>query len=261
MGHNWLALTTRQSCRIPGTMDLHKLDKAVQRYFGFLFFDGCGLWEGGSLLHGLAFVFRPKRAITGWARMQPAPSRAPGPSEVVYFLQLSTPRCSKRGQNAFGLFSDPQVMSPTSLTTSTTQRLPKSSSKRNPATKTRSLRTCVTRNSTMSHRESAIFTTVHSGARRTSGPTTSFSRRKFVASSVLFHTHEWGDPYTNLVRVNEYQVAAWKTSESGLSLKDKKIKFSLILEPRFRNMNFKPILIDEVYSGIEWNYGVSAKRN
>ena len=40
-------------------------------------------------------------------------------------------------------------MSPSSLTTSTTRRLPKSSSKSNPATKTRCPRTCVTRNSTM----------------------------------------------------------------------------------------------------------------
>ena len=38
------------------------------------------------------------------------------------------------------------------------------------------------------HRQSALFTTVHSGARRTSGPTTSLSLfwRKFVASSVFF---------------------------------------------------------------------------
>ena len=43
------------------------------------------------------------------------------------------------------------------------------------------------------------------------------------------------------------QVAKWKTKQSGFSLKDKKSKFSLILEPRFRNMNFKPILIGEVF--------------
>ena len=42
-----------------------------------------------------------------------------------------------------------QVMSPSSLTTSTTRRLLKSSSRRNPATKTGCLRTCVARNSTM----------------------------------------------------------------------------------------------------------------
>ena len=42
-----------------------------------------------------------------------------------------------------------QIMSPRSLTTSTTRRLPKSSSGTNPATKTRCPRTCLTRNSTM----------------------------------------------------------------------------------------------------------------
>ena len=45
---------------------------------------------------------------------------------------------------------------------------------------------------------------------------------------------------------NENQVAKWRTKESGFSLKDRKIKFSLMLEPRFRNMKFKPILIEEV---------------
>ena len=52
------------------------------------------------------------------------------------------------------------------------------------------------------------------------------------------HTQERGDPCTNLVRLvraEKNQVAKWKTS-----------KFSLILEPRFRNTNFKPILIGEV---------------
>ena len=43
--------------------------------------------------------------------------------------------------------------------------------------------------------KSAIFTTVHSGARRTSEPETSLSllRRKFVATSVLFRTHKYGE--------------------------------------------------------------------
>ena len=31
----------------------------------------------------------------------------------------------------------------------------------------------------------------------------------------------------------------WKTKQSGFSLKDKNNKFSLILEPRFRNTNFQ----------------------
>ena len=74
---------------------------------------------------------------------------------------------------AMAIYHPPQVMSPTSLTTSTTQRL---------------LRR-------RDHRKSVIFTTVHSGARRTSGPETSLSlsRRKFVASSVLFRTLKNGE--------------------------------------------------------------------
>ena len=62
-------------------------------------------------------------------------------------------------------------------------------------------------------------------------------------------TQERGDPCTNKVRqvhAEKNQVPNWKTKQSGFSLKDKKRKFSLILEPRFRNTNFKPILIGEV---------------
>ena len=83
------------------------------------------------------------------------------------------------------------------------------------------------------HWESAIFTTVHSGARRTSEPETnlSLSWRKFVASSVLFHTQERGDPYqergdpyTNLVRVNENQVAKWENETIRILLERQKEK-------------------------------------
>ena len=80
-----------------------------------------------------------------------------------------------------------QVTSPSSLTTSTTPRLPKSSPRSSPAT--RCPRACLTRNSTMrwDHRQSALFTTVHPGARRTSGPKTTLSLfwRKFVAISLF----------------------------------------------------------------------------
>ena len=66
------------------------------------------------------------------------------------------------------------------------------------------------------------------------------------AQSFFTHTRT-RDPYTNLVRVNENQVAKWKAKESGFSLKDKMSKSSLKLEQRFRNTNFKPILIEEVF--------------
>ena len=48
------------------------------------------------------------------------------------------------------------------------------------------------------NRKSAIFTAVHSGARRTSEPETnlSLSWRKFVASSVLSDTHKYGETRT-----------------------------------------------------------------
>ena len=42
------------------------------------------------------------------------------------------------------------------------------------------------------------------------------------------------------------QVVTQKTSESEFSMKDKKIKFALILEQRFKKTNFKTILIGEV---------------
>ena len=54
----------------------------------------------------------------------------------------------------------------------------------------------------------------------------------------------------NLVRwvhaVEKNQVATQKMSKSGFSMNDKKRKFSMILEQRFTNTNFKPILIEEV---------------
>ena len=45
---------------------------------------------------------------------------------------------------------------------------------------------------------------------------------------------------------NGNQVATWKTSESGFSLKDKKSKFLLKSDLRSRSTNFKPSLIKEV---------------
>ena len=67
------------------------------------------------------------------------------------------------------------------------------------------------------------------------------------AQSFFAHSQYGRNPYTNLVRAkNENQVAKWRTKESGFSLKDKKSKFSLKLEPRFRRTNFKPILTEKV---------------
>ena len=78
---------------------------------------------------------------------------------------------------------------------------------------------------------------------------TSHSHEESLLPAQSFsHTQEREDPYTNSVRVkNEIQVAKWKTKESGFSLKDKKSKSSLKLEPRFRNTSSKPILTEEVF--------------
>ena len=57
------------------------------------------------------------------------------------------------------------------------------------------------------------------------------------------------DPCTNQVQIclkNGNQVATWKTSESGFSLKDKKSKFLLKSDLRSRSTNFKRSLLEEV---------------
>ena len=65
--------------------------------------------------------------------------------------------------------------------------------------------------------------------------------------SPLSHTQVRWDPYTNIVRAkNKNQVATWRAKELGISLKDKKSKFSLKSELRSTSTKFKPILIEEV---------------
>ena len=74
------------------------------------------------------------------------------------------------------------------------------------------------------HRQSALFTTVHSRARRTSGPKTSLSLfwRKFVVSSVTFRTHKNGETRTRTKFVSKTEIksrhgkrknqdSSWKT--------------------------------------------------
>ena len=91
-----------------------------------------------------------------------------------------------------------QVMSPTSSTTSSTTPTTHLCSDlpgwiRRHRHGTVVLVRCGTRR--WAYRKSAIFTTVHSGARRTSDPETnlSLSWGTFVASPVLFHTHKYGE--------------------------------------------------------------------
>ena len=94
-------------------------------------------------------------------------------------------------------------MSPSSSTTSTTQRLLQRSSRMNAATYIRSLRTPATRNSTM----------------RPSG--------KRYLHHCSFRSEKNQRTVDELRLKNGNQVATWKTKESGFSLKDKKSKFSL----------------------------------
>ena len=145
-----------------------------------------------------------------------------------------------------------QVMSPSPLTTSTTQRPLKSSSRSNPAT--RCPRTCLTRNSTT--RPSAERSLRHcsftseKNQRTEDKLITLFKKVCCQLSPFLCVMQERRDPCMNLVRqvhaAEKNQVAKWKTKPSGFSLKDKKSKFSLILEQRFTNTSSKPILIGEV---------------
>ena len=127
-------------------------------------------------------------------------------------------------------------MSPTSLTTSTTRRLPKSSSRSNPAT--RCPRTCFTRNSTT--RPSAERSLHHCSPRSEKNQRaedkliTLLKKVCCQLSPFPCVTQERGDPCTNLVRqvraAEKNQVSTQKTSESGFSLDDKRIKFSLIFQ-------------------------------
>ena len=118
-----------------------------------------------------------------------------------------------------------QAMSPCSLTTSTTRRLLKSSSRSNPAT--RCPRTCLTPNSTM--RPSVKRSLHHCSFRseknqRTEDKLITLLKKGCCQLSPFVSVIQVrGDPCTNLVRAkNENQVAKWRTKESGFSLKDKK---------------------------------------
>ena len=144
-------------------------------------------------------------------------------------------------------------MSPSSLTTSTTRRLLKSSSVTNPAT--RCPRTCSTRNSTT--RPSAERSLHHCSFRSEKNQRTVdklitlVKKVRCQLSPFLCVTQERGDPCTNLVRqvraAEKTTSPTQKTSEPGFSMNDKKSKFSLIVELRFTNTSSKPILIGEVF--------------
>ena len=149
----------------------------------------------------------------------------------------------------------PQVMGQSSLTTSTTQRLLKRSSRRNPATKIRSPRTCVTRNSTM--RPSAEHSLHHCSFRseknqRTENKLITLMKKVCCQlSPFLCDTQERGDPVHELRSLSscsrEKPSRDSEIERIRILLETQKSKFSLLSEQRFINTSFKPILIGEVF--------------
>ena len=141
-----------------------------------------------------------------------------------------------------------QVVSPTSLTTSTTQRQLKSSSRTNPAVPSYLFDAELDDETLGRALSSPLFIQEREEKnQRTVDKLITLVKKVCCQLSPFSHTQVRGDPYTNFVRAkNENQVAKWRTKESGFSLKDKKSKFSLKSELRSISTNFKPILIGEV---------------
>ena len=116
------------------------------------------------------------------------------------------------------------------------------------------------------YRKSAIFTTVHSGARRTSEPETSLSLswRKFVASSFLFHTHKYGEIRVRtkfrIVSKTEIKSRSGKRANQDSPWKTKRANscWSQIWDPEARTSSR---VWQKKYPGVEWNYWVLAKGN
>ena len=171
-------------------------------------------------------------------------------------LRLRQPRSLAPWQNTLL----PQVMSPSSLTTSSTRRLLIWSSRRNPATKIRSPRTCVTRNSTM--RPSGKRSLHHCSLRseenqRTEDKLITLMKKVCCQLSAFSHTQERGDPCTNLVRADNNHVAKWKNQQSGFSLT--KRANSRWFYSRDSETRISSRFWWKKYPGIEWNYWVSTK--
>ena len=149
-----------------------------------------------------------------------------------------------------------------SLTTSTTRRLLKSSSRRNPATKTGCRRTCVTRDSTMrpSGKRSLHHCPFMSDKNQRTEDKAYHSYEESLLPTQSFFAHSrTGRPVHELSSLSSCsrKKPSRKMENETIRIlleRQKKSKFTLILQPRFKDTNFK-------YPGIEWNYRVSAKRN
>ena len=113
--------------------------------------------------------------------------------------------------------------------------------------------------------ESALFTIVHSGARRTSGPKTSLSLlwRKFCCQHSLFFAHtSTGRPV--------YEPSSSQKRKCGRDMENETIRILLERQKEQIIADFRAEIqktrvssrfwLDK-YPGINWNYWVSAKRN
>ena len=148
-----------------------------------------------------------------------------------------------------------QVMSPSSLTTSTTRRPLTSSSRSNPATKTRCPRTCLTRNSTMrpSEKRSLHHCSFSSEKnQRTEDQLITLLQKNVLPAQPFSVCHSrTGRPVHELSSLSscsrEKPSREMENVNIRILLERQKNKFSLILEPRFRHTSFKPILIRQVF--------------
>ena len=76
---------------------------------------------------------------------------------------------------------------------------------------------------------------------------------------------ERSDPLWNILthksqKSEKIRATALKMSKSGFFWNDRESRLSLIFEQRFENTNSRPIMTEEVFKKIEWNYRVSTRR-
>ena len=136
-------------------------------------------------------------------------------------------------------------MSPTWSTTSTTQRFIQRSSRMNPPSYSFDMEL----DDELIRKElsSPLFTQEREEPANLRQTDHSHEESLLPAQS-FFRTQVREDPCANQVQIclkNGNQVATWKTSKSGFSLKDAKSKFLLKPDLRSRSTNFKPTLKEE----------------
>ena len=133
------------------------------------------------------------------------------------------------------------------------RRLPKSSSTSNTATKTLCSRTCLTRNSVTRPSAEQLSSPLFTQEREErGGPKTSVSLFLTKVLLPFFACHSrTGKPVHELSELSSSSREKTKSrnekrNKQDSPWKNKKMKFSLILERSFRNTNFKSIMMEEV---------------